>query len=223
MDFVDEFKTLGEKVSKVHVALSKSLPLEFTHKELISHIRKYPSISLRDLYKFIHQGTSGWSHLSQLGDLQHIKTWLIDEMASVGDPLDRDELFELIDKDTGIGRLNLRIWKQEPRFTIEDLWNLMMESNKRVPNSSLLFLSRWHFLQECITKGYFVMQPSTGDCVEKWLNLVLEMVQGKKVNEIPLVSHSELFRLEYSPHYRLVNKLILEEFLNHFNISLNTP
>ncbi|MCK5344744.1 MAG: hypothetical protein KAR20_15125 [Candidatus Heimdallarchaeota archaeon] len=217
MDFVAKFKHWEEHVSQVQIGLSPFLPPALAQDTLISHIRKYSSITLRDIYKFIHQGTCGWSHLSQLGSLQHLQNMLIKEIASVGVPFESDELFELLDETTGLGRINLRIWKNDPRVTTEDLWTLMLESNTPIPDSSFLFLQRWKFVQECTANEILLVQSHHSEFSEKWLNLVSEMVKEKTANAIPLVSHSRLFRTAYSPQYRLAHKRILEAFLKRYD------
>jgi hypothetical protein len=215
MDFVAEFRHWEKKISQIEVGLSPSLPPELSQQELISHIRKFPSICLLDIYKFITQGICGWYHLSQLGNLQHLKDMLIAEMASAEEPCDSDELFELLDRETEMGRVNLRLWKNTPNFTTEDLWNLMLESNSIIPDSSLLFLQRWKFVQECFTNKVLLIKQHPFEFIEKWLVLVNEMVKKTTMRAIPLVSHSTLFRTTYSPQYRLVTKSILEAFLRN--------
>ena len=72
------------ELDNISISLSSSaLELSFSNS-LEYHIKNYPKITLRDIYKFFHQGTCGWSHLTQSSSLRSIKRRLIEESSIVG-------------------------------------------------------------------------------------------------------------------------------------------
>ncbi|MEE9410370.1 MAG: hypothetical protein V3V41_05535, partial [Candidatus Heimdallarchaeota archaeon] len=163
------------------------------------------------------QGTCGWSHLSKFGDIQLLKNYLEKEINDAG-PLQKiDELFELLDNKTELGRVNLRVWKYQYGTNIDSLWSLMIKAEDVILKTPSLFRERWSNLLSLVEEGRILFPEGGKKSIERWFRIVTEISDTTEdVSQIPLISHSPLFRKTYKPSYRLVKKSDLSIFLSEF-------
>lgn len=213
---IDFFHRLNRKISKVNVFLNISEDEDISKFPLLIHIQEHPYIRWRDIYKFLMQGTCGWVHLKHLGNENRIMEYLFQEFASAGNPLDNEDLYELLDSQTKFVRLNLRVWKKIIGDDPAAIWSLMQKASKEIPINTELFLQRWLELIELYEKGIIKInhrRKRKYGRLFQWLNFVLELIsKAEKITDIPLVRHSAIFRRNYKPNYRIVKE---EDVLKH--------
>lgn len=216
MDRIEFFRRLNRKISRIHVILSDEIDEQLKENPLIVHIQNHPKLRWRDIYKFLMQGTCGWVHLKHLGSENRIMEYLFQEFASAGDPLDNEDLYELLDLQTKFVRLNLRVWKKIIGDDPAAIWSLMQKTSKEIPTYTELFLQRWLELIELYEKGIIKIKYRRKRKYGRlfhWLNFVLELIsKAEKISDIPLVRHSAVFRRKYKPNYRIVKE---EEILKY--------
>jgi hypothetical protein len=205
---LDEFKELAKKTAKIDVSLNK---LDFDlldRNPLLSHIFHYPKVQLVDLYKFILQGTCGWQHLSQIGDSNKIENFLKKELKEAEETRASDELFEILDIKTRLGRINLRTWKKHMGEDHELLWELMNKSELDSKKSLSLFIERWRELVQWFDEEILSYPKNAKITAKKWFDLILKIAkESKDSTELPLVSHSRIFRRAYKPCYRIMKDI----------------
>ena len=220
MAYQDGFKELAKKAAKVPISLNKIDFDLLDRNPLLSHIHHYPKIQLVDLYKFILQGTCGWKHLSQIGDKKKIEDFLKKELKEAEETHESDELFELLDIQTRLGRINLRSWKKHMGEQHEFLWELMNKTDINSKESLSLFKERWNRLISWFEKKILTYTKSSEKIVKKWLDTVLSIAEGSNdSSELPLVSHSEIYRKEYNPCYRIMKDIDIFQEIKVVNIN----
>jgi len=96
---LDSFQILTTKVSNIPVILKEKDENVLINEPLFYHIVKYPNLRWSDLYKFILQGTCGWTHLNKIGNEDHLLDYLKKEMIEAEEPLIGEELFEILEKE----------------------------------------------------------------------------------------------------------------------------
>ncbi len=216
MDKIAFFKRLNRKISRIPVYLSQELPEGVLEKPLILHIQRYPELRWRDIYKFLMQGACGWSHLKTIGKSDRVKQFLYEEFNDLGEALPKEELFELLNSETQLVRLNLNVWRNEIGDNPEQIWELMLASLDKMPDDVSLFLNRWIELIEFYEKGIIKIDQKRKrkyGRIFHWLNFVLELISdSEKISDIPLLHHSSVYRKKYKPSYRLVIK---DDLLNY--------
>ncbi len=205
---LDEFKELAKQTSKVAVSLNK---LDFDlldRNPLLSHVFHYPKVQLVDLYKFILQGTCGWQHLSEIGDKNKIEEFLKKELKEAEETRASDELFELLDIKTRLGRINLRTWKKHMGEDHEFLWELMNKSTLDSKKALSLFVERWEEFVQWFDEGILSYPKTSKTTVNKWFNSISKIVEETKDStELPLVSHSLIYKRAYKPCYRIMKDI----------------
>ena len=75
-----EFKQSSQEMAHIPLYLKEISEESFLENPLFFHMNKYPLVQFSDVYKFIYQGTCGWSHLTNIGNEEHIKSYLKDEL-----------------------------------------------------------------------------------------------------------------------------------------------
>ena len=185
---------------------------------LYLHISRHPNICCIDIYKFILQGTCGWRHLLIQQNPENVYQFLIKEFNKIT-PLKDEPIFELLERETKIGRVHLKAWKYYG-LSIDDLWKAM--NNITIPTNSLaLFKKRWQELKKFFEKGILSSSSEDDIYVKLWLKLVEMKTQNAlSCDDLGLVSHSQLFRKSYNPSYRLALKEDIEKILFNNGISI---
>jgi hypothetical protein len=210
MDQLAFFRRLNRKISRIPVFLSEEIDEEFQNYPLILHIQNYPKLRWKDVYKFLMQGACGWAHLKSIGKTDRVQQYLQEEFRSVGEPLPQEDLYELLNEETQLVRLNLKVWKSRFSDKPDQIWELMVSALEKLPNDVNLFLTQWLKLIELYEKGIIKINQNRKrkyGRIFHWLNFVLELISdSEKVSDIPLLHHSKIYRNYYQPSYRLVMK-----------------
>ena len=214
MKFREEFKLYEEKMGKIRIKPSKnSIPLIAKHP-LLLHIFQYTCITVIDIYKFILQGSCGWSHLiTEKRTLHEIKRYLTSEFCQQVEPGDEEKLFELLDQSTEIGRLNLRVWRHRFNDKTDDIWKMMENVQKSAVCSLELFKKRFEEFGNFVNSKYIIIKEEDIVQYESWFKFIIRLIfNAKSCLNLPLASHSESFRSTYNPSYRLVFQKDIERY-----------
>ncbi len=157
---------------------------------LIEQLKKHKSMQPQDVVKMCYQAAFGAEHL--LSDFSGAKKHLEKEYAEV--EAAKDELFEQI-SDT-VCRVNLSAWKAN-EFPLEWLFRMFVASACVEQNGKEKFEKYLQAAESCIDAMCFTK--------EEWTAYLAEY--NKKGQ--PSVRHSEWYRLNEHPAYRIVNSRFL--------------
>ena len=212
------FIQFEKAVSDISLFFVKLRTIDYKNEKkppLIAHMVNFSNIKWRDIYKFIFQGTCGWTHLSSDKSLEKVKQYLIEELESINESDSTTSLYEILNYTTKLCRVNLQEWKFRFQESIEELWKLMLKANETTPKTTEIFAEQWKELIDMSENNYFIFRSKhEKNTVENWLNIVLDLAREVNLSsKMPLLHHSEEYRIKYKPHYRLVNVDDLELFI----------
>lgn len=187
---------------------------------LITHYEKYPSMQIQDMVKLIYQNEFAGGHFiaSKAESLERLEQELCDiaglmesyaesdapaigcgSNSDINDDIVSGQLFE--DIGNGLCRLHLRglISRQLSTETVNRFFVYTANSNK---GSRAGFEEKLGVLRDCCEKGSL---PFSASDLDNYLFLYRK--QG-----CPPLSHSEKYREEYSPAYRIVKSVFCDYF-----------
>ena len=157
---------------------------------LITHAKRYPLMQPRDAVKLIYQNEFGGGHL--IRDAQTCLAYLRREYDSIAkDP--NAPLCEQI--GNGIVRINLAAVKPED---LEQLGKDFIRSAAEHTGTKECFLQKLEVLRQLTAAGHF---PFSIIELEDYLS---EYIQSG----CPMVSHSEQYRRNYAPAYRIIKRSV---------------
>ena len=146
------------------------------------HRRRYPRMKGQDVYKLLYQGILGPEHL--ISDRQRFEDALRHELASLKADSNAT-LYESIRPDGRLCRVSLQVWLARGQ-NIEELADACVKAAAQNWGTKEELISVWQsFLQIMYRKD---------SAFTRWL----------EENDYPPVHHSETYRVEYKPAYRLV-------------------
>ena len=155
---------------------------------LIAHAKQYPLMQPRDAVKLIYQNEFGGGHL--IRDEQACLNYLRREYDSISkDPY--APLYEAI--GNGIVRVNLAAVKPED---VEQLGRDFIRSAAEHTGEKDRFLQKLDVLRQLTAAGHFRFGMME---LESYLS---EYIQSG----CPMVSHSEQYRQNYAPAYRILKR-----------------
>lgn len=149
-------------------------------------MKKHPSMQPQDVVKMCYQAAFGAEHL--LLDLDVAKSYLEKEYAEV--VATKDELYEQI-SDT-VCRINLSAWKADG-LPLEWLFRMFVASCRVEQNGKEKFAECLQAAERCIGAMCFAEN--------EWTKYLAEY----KKNGMPSVHHSEYYRANEHPSYRIVD------------------
>ena len=154
---------------------------------LIAHARRYPLMHPCDAVKLIYQNEFGGGHL--IRDKQAVLNYLRREYESV----EKDSAMPLYeDIGNGIVRVNLAAVKPED---LDQLGRDFIRSAAEHTGTRERFLQKLDVLRQLTAAGHFSFGMIE---MEYYLS---EYVKSG----CPMVSHSEQYRQNYAPAYRIIN------------------
>ncbi|MHA1400700.1 MAG: hypothetical protein ACTSQE_10165 [Candidatus Heimdallarchaeaceae archaeon] len=205
---------LIKNLNEIKLLFSKKKIRQQSYHPVLKHISTHPKITWGDLYKFLYQGSCGWQHLEQIGKRVEIKNWLRKELAEAQKPRKGETLFELLNTKTQLGRVNLRVWKDLFGNDFESLWTLMIKASSNIPDTLELFNQNWTLVKEWRAELILTERKKDKQKLEDIIACIDKKTGSlEKCKDLPLISHSLLYRKNYRPSYRIVQKEDLEEFL----------
>ena len=173
---------------------------ERTRKLLILHVRKYPYSEIRDVFKFLHQSAFGCEHM--VSSLESATEYIKREYESLSP--NADERIEPL--DGAYSRVHLSCLRDG--VSAETLGRLFFASAKKEPNGIADLESKLDVARSLAREGVFPFSfLEFEEAVGKW-----------KADGYPAVRHSETFRANYRPAYRV----IANEYLPLTSVLANT-
>ena len=159
---------------------------ERTRKLLILHVQKYPNLEIRDVLKFLHQSAFGCEHM--VSSLENATAYIRQEymdMTRYG-----DERIEPL--DGSYSRVSLSCLHDG--VSAEMLGGLFFASAKKETDGLSELENKLAVARALAEEGVFPFRLREFDeAVGKW-----------KADGYPAVRHSETFRANYHPAYRVI-------------------
>ena len=158
-----------------------------TRDRLIAHYQKYNSIMLEDIFKYIFQSSFGCEHM--ISSLEFAINYIKREMATAD--INGDTLTEELDGE--YSRVYLSWLKRG--LTPETLGKLFVLSAKTESDGNAALEKKLQIARELVAEGVIPISLSEFDKAhEEWRSL-----------NYPAIHHSERFRSEYAPAYRVIS------------------
>ena len=170
-----------------------------TIKKLIkSEFELHPKAQLKDYYKLFFQGTFGPGHI--ISNKTSARKFLKNE-------LEESSIFEVIDYQNisyinKIYRVNLNIINKGI-ITFDDFLSAFLKS-ANIENE--ISYKKWLIHWKNIEHQIFMMKLPIEN-IEKQSAELQEIIRKKQ-----LVSHSDIYHTNYSPHYRLISSEQFQRF-----------
>jgi hypothetical protein len=155
------------------------------------HLERYPEMEPVDLYKLIYQGTTGPGHLGT--DSAEIQKQLEREMAIIVAD-EQCALIENIAPDSEYVRINLKKFKSL-EYPTEIITRAILESSYVSDSARGRLKTVWEIVHRQIAAGHIPVDK------DKFLTFYQQVLE----NDYPVVHHSERYRSDYSPAYRVVS------------------
>lgn len=171
-------------------------------KNLInSHFQLYPKMQIQDLYKLIYQSVMGPKHILQNEEIAFY--YLKNEMENcIGN---EKNLFVNIGLKNNLVRVNLNIFRKQID-DIEKLFSVMQKTAENIQSEKIQLKIVLEEIKILFKKNNLkLFQPSN------WINFI-EKLERKN---FPHISHSEVYKKNYFPSYRVILKEIFLEKFNH--------
>lgn len=160
------------------------------------HLRWYPSMAPRDVYKLLYQGVLGPEH--NIADESVFRKKLIAEFAPLG-ALREGSLYESVRPDGSLLRANLRpfkFWNGD----LETLVTACLEAGQQEWGDLEELISAWDTFCRLREEGRWPrFRLASVSAFSVWL----------KARGYPAVHHSPGYRRRYSPSYRLIARTAL--------------
>ncbi len=171
-----------------------------------SELAKYPRAGFLDLYKLIYQACTGPSHMA--ANESEIARQILDESAHIDSRA--EALFQDIGCEKGFLRINLKATgfltvandrgKQKTISKAYSLARFISASRIRNSNWPEQWLSMWVEIKPILME-YRPVPVSSADLIHR------TVAEGR------LISHTDVYRKLYSPHYRIIHIHFKEELL----------
>ncbi len=161
---------------------------ENTQKLLIEHCKNYPALTVWDVFKFLHQSSFGCEHMvtSEKSATESIK----EELAFVGSGR-KEALVEPLDGD--YGRVSLAYVAKG--LSAQTLGRLFYLSAKQEKDGCNKLSGKIRIAEELAEKGLLPFSRSEfSDALLQW-----------KDTGFSSVHHSDVYKREYSPAYRVIS------------------
>lgn len=165
---------------------------------IIDQVKKYPKLELQDLVKLIYQNTFGPGHLvtDALSSLERLKQEYKEVMGEHVNPLETQvTTYEKI--GNGLVRVNLKGLEEKALPIINRMFVITANDFK---GSQETFLQNLELLVQMSKNGEI---PFNLDQVKAYLEVYKE-------KGYPCVSHSEVFKANYEPSYRVIASKYIE-------------
>jgi hypothetical protein len=157
---------------------------------LQAQIKKHPLMQVQDVYKLIYQSAFGNSHI--LLDPGRARNNLDRELAGVRA---RDmPLLENISPDSSLVRVNLCAFRFR-RLDGDLLFTAMLQSAGRSMGAQERFRERWHDFVKMVELDKLPFKPGR-----------VKAFGTRHLAEPREMHHSEIYRINYDPHYRVVRR-----------------
>ncbi len=164
---------------------------------VLSHLARYPAMTVTDLYKLTHQAAFGAEH--SIPDSATAATWLEREWASLPDT-SSEALLDTIAPRGAVLRINLRAWKAAGRSRAAVL-RAFLATGRDHHRDPARFEEYWH---EVIALARGSRIPFAADALVRHAD---EM----RARQFPAVGHSDAYKRRHHPAYRVVSREAMNE------------
>jgi hypothetical protein len=164
--------------------------MKFVGQLLAQHLHRYPHLQLPDIYKLLHQAAMGPGHA--LSDRTAARVRLKEEAADLGTGPD-DTLADTISPDGKLARIHLRPYLQAGH-NLDRLADAFVETAQTFrgdPDKLVKF---------CACLG----DLAAADGIPFAREEVVRYFESIAAQGYPVVHHSQTYRDEYRPSYRVV-------------------
>lgn len=175
---------------------------EKTRASILEHCRKYPLLEVRDLFKFLFQSSFGCEHM--VSSLERATDYVKREAEGMSrldyEHIDKADLIDPLDGN--YSRVHLAfLWRG---ISPEKLSELFYLSAKKEPNGHDELCRKLGIAREMICDGVIDLPLDEFDKLHgEWKEL-----------GYPAIHHSETFRREYRPAYRVIANEYISSILN---------
>jgi len=159
---------------------------EKTRNLLIAHYEKYPKLQIQDILKYIYQSSFGCEHM--VSSLESATSYIRSESEKcISESTDIAEAL-----DGNYSRVHLSCIKKG--VNIDELGELFFLSAKKEVNGLVNLEEKLGVAKALVTEGALPFSAAEFDTViEKW-----------KAEGYPPLHHSDVFRENYHPSYRVI-------------------
>lgn len=161
-----------------------------TKRLLLEQFSEYPKMQIEDVFKFLYQSSFGCEHL--VSDYDRALGYIKQEYSCMDKSLGLKHDIEPLDGPYCRVSLSVLSKGVEP----ESLAMLFMQSAQHVPDGVYLLEKKLEVFKTMVSDGLVPFSVSAVDDAISWW----------KSKGYPAIHHSEVFRTEYSPAYRVVSK-----------------
>ncbi len=193
---------LGILVAQPALGQSVGDPTPWSTKQIVEyHLSIKESVKVEDVHKLFFQANFGVEHL--LTDTAGVRSYLLNELASIDTISHGEELVERISIRNDIVRINLRSFKAlnlDPEMLVQAMFLSAAETKP----DTMVFYRQWNEFHDLARDG-FLRFPL--DEVETWHKRV-------EAGDLRAVHHSEPYKKANSPAYRVVRRHVWEELMN---------
>ena len=158
---------------------------------LDAHLARRPLLEPRDVYKLLYQGLLGPEHL--IASPQDFEARLWNEVEALA-AADDEPLWESIRPDGTLGRLNLRPFKARDG-DIRVLNAACLQIVTQAWGTKEMLRATWDDFAAACRSGRWPLSWLEIQHLTKWLD----------EHDFPAVHHTQTYRQEYAPAYRLVD------------------
>ena len=175
--------------------------MEETKRILLTHFRRYPQMQIEDFIKLIYQNTFGPKHFGDNPTISYIKTFLTDELTS-STYYHETPYYEVIGSD--YVRVSLKAIT-ENKLSIDELAKYFMKTidttSNPTENTYTIFDQKISLLLTLIKEGRIHLPYAES----------IAFIQTYQANKILPIHHSEVYKKNYHPHYRVVKKSFINK------------
>ncbi len=167
---------------------------------VLAHVQRYPKMQIEDVYKLLHQATMGSEHAVK--NRQSAFDWMQREIANLS-PGAKETLVDTLGENGRFARIHLRPYLLQG-YDPGKLVEVFLETaNRAKPDEWQLSLA------------LSTVQKMAGDGSVPWRPAALDSAFRRLTDRhFPAVHHSEEYRRQYKPAYRVVLIELLGKLFN---------
>lgn len=157
---------------------------------VLAQLRQYPKMETQDIYKLVFQATMGNEH--SMGDVQELRTYLDEELATAETAGDGPELEPLV-PDSTVVRVNLRAYKRHGKDA-GALVDAMVKTASRFRKDPGLLKRYWSEVETLAAEKRIAIA----------VNDLQTFFTRMELKNFPPVHHSKAYQDAYHPAYRVI-------------------
>ncbi len=160
-----------------------------------THLTRYPTLEIADVYKLLHQATFGPGHA--VTNKKIAREWLERDLERKAPRAD-DPLVENIHPDGALVRLHLRPYVALGG-NVKPLLEAFVRSADQVAGDPALMAQRWTGFEQDCRAGQFG--------ADRWNLREMQLFgQAREHEKWPAVRHSPAYAMVYYPSYRVLTR-----------------